>query len=383
MLGQIFSGSMRNKLLLLTGIIVCLLSSCGKEYAYRIEGKLSNLEDPVIYAVFEKEDYKIVDTIECTKPGQFALEQKADGFNSVTLFFENKTRWITAYLQTKDKITVSGDVNYPMQLQVKGNPINDKLSAVRKQLSPLLKEYTDLTNQLHANELNSSEETNITSRMANVNILLNEQVFEYIKEHPDEEASVVLINMFFVEPDDTRRMDELLALLDPQLKNFYLTRDLEQYSIRAKRTSLGAEAPGFSVKNIYGRSVNLDSFSNKYLLLAFTAPWCDMCQTEDLYLDQVATKYPKEQVDILLVSLDSNSREVRTLLEKDPIQWNLVTDSAGQATMMLDLYNVSALPRCFLIDEDGKILLKTDNGIELKQTLTKLFEEKGEDDEKE
>ena len=59
---------------------------------------------------------------------------------------------------------------------------------------------------------------------------------------------------------------------------------------------------------------------------------------------------------------------------KDSIGWNLVTDSAGQAAMLVDLYNVSALPRCFLIDEEGKIILKTDNGVEIKQTLEKLME---------
>ena len=67
-------------------------------------------------------------------------------------------------------------------------------------------------------------------------------------------------------------------------------------------------------------------------------------------------KYPKEKVDMLLVSLDDDQAEVRKVLAKDSIGWNLVTDSAGQAAMLVDLYNVSALPRCFLIDEEGKII---------------------------
>jgi hypothetical protein len=44
------------------------------------------------------------------------------------------------------------------------------------------------------------------------------------------------------------------------LKDFYLVKELEQYSARAKRTALGAEAPDFSVRNIYGNTVSLDSF---------------------------------------------------------------------------------------------------------------------------
>ena len=62
--------------------------------------------------------------------------------------------------------------------------------------------------------------------------------------------------------------------------------------------------------------------------------------------------------------------------KEDSIAWNLVTDSAGQAAMLIDLYNVSVLPRCFLIDEDHKILMKTENGIEIKQTLENLFEDR-------
>lgn len=359
-------------------VIIALLamSSCGKGIAYRVEGNLKNLEDQTIYAVFEGNDRKEVDTITCEKPGQFKIEQAEEGFNCVTLFFDNKEHWVTAYLTPGEKVSISGDARYPLLLQVKGGRTNDELSDFRKEAAPLLKELADLTRQLNSQSLhNTIEETDLSSRIANVNLQLSEAAMAYVKAHPDEAASVVLIQLFFSDPDDTRKMDELLAVLDPKLKDFYLTKELEQYSNRAKRTVLGAEAPNFSVKNVYGEPVSLDSFPGKYVLLTFTAPWCDMCQTEDLYLDKVAMKYPKDKLDILLISLDDNPKEVREVLKKDSIQWNLVTDSAGQAAMLIDLYNVNALPRCFLIDEEGKILLKTENGVEVKQTLEKLFGE--------
>ena len=327
---------MIKKLALIIGFIICL-SSCGKDYVYRIEGELSNLEDQTVYAVFEKDNYKVVDTVACTKPGQFQIDQHEAGFHCVTIFFADKEHWVTAYLEPGETVKITGDANSPLLLQVKGGRTNDKLTAVNMQLS--------------------------------------EEAIRYVKENPNEEASVVLIQSFFSDPDDTRKIDELLALLNPRLKDFYLVKELEQYSARAKRTALGAEAPDFSVRNIYGNTVSLDSFPQKYLLLTFTAPWCDMCQTEDLYLDKVAMKYPKDQLDILLVSLDDNPDNVRDVLKKDSIAWNLVTDSAGQAAMLIDLYNVSVLPRCFLIDEDHKILMKTENGIEIKQTLENLFED--------
>ena len=364
--------NMIRRLLLVVGIIVSL-SSCGGDIAYRIEGKLTNLEDQTLYAVFENEDIKVVDTVTCGKPGEFLIEKKQGDFREVTIFFADKMHWVTAYLEPGETVKITGDANSPLLLQVKGGRTNDKLTAFKKKIAPLLTELTNLSNSLNSKDLNDTiEETDIAARLANVNMQLSEEAIRYVKENPNEEASVVLIQSFFSDPDDTRKIDELLALLNPRLKDFYLVKELEQYSARAKRTALGAEAPDFSVRNIYGNTVSLDSFPQKYLLLTFTAPWCDMCQTEDLYLDKVAMKYPKDQLDILLVSLDDNVRDV---LKKDSIAWNLVTDSAGQAAMLIDMYNVSVLPRCFLIDEDHKILMKTENGIEIKQTLENLFED--------
>lgn len=361
-------------LLLIIGVLLSL-SSCGKGVAYQVEGELSNLEDQTVYAVFENDDIKIVDTITCKKPGQFLIKESREGFQSVTLYFENKTRWVTAYLEPGEKISITGDIKYPSMLQIKGGRINDNLTALRKDMDSLLKEQADLANILNNKDNNNTiEETDVSSRLMNVNHLLSERAMAYVKENPDKEASAILIQNFFVNPDDTRKMDELLAILNPKLKDFYVVKELEQFSANAKRTALGAEAPGFAVKNIYGQPVGLDSFPKKYLLLTFTAPWCDMCQTEDLYLDQVAMKYPKDKLEMLLISLDDKPEEVRKVLAKDSIAWNLVTDSAGQAAMLVELYNVSALPRCFLIDEDGKIILKTDNGVEIKQTLKNLME---------
>lgn len=368
---------MIKRLLLILSILMSL-SSCDEDMAYRIEGKLKNLEDQTLYAVFEGVDIKVVDTITCEKPGQFSIRHKDGDFRDVTLFFENKTHWLTIYLEKGEKVTVTGDANYPSMIEVKGGRINDQLTVLKKEMAPLLKEQADLLAILHKNNKENQnstiEETDVASRLTNVNHLLSEKAMEVIKENPEEEASAVLLDRYFTNPDDTRKMDELLAVLSPKLKDFYLVKTLEEYSAKAKRTALGAEAPDFNVKNIFGEPISLDSFPDKYVLMAFTAPWCDMCQTKNLFLDEMAMKYPKEKIDMLLISLDDNPKEVRKLLAKDTIAWNLVTDSAGQAAMLINLYNVSALPRCFLIDEEGKIILKTDNGVEIKQTLENLIE---------
>lgn len=110
---------MIKKLALIIGFIICL-SSCGKDYVYRIEGELSNLEDQTVYAVFEKDNYKVVDTVACTKPGQFQIDQHEAGFHCVTIFFADKEHWVTAYLEPGETVKITGDANSPLLLQVKG-----------------------------------------------------------------------------------------------------------------------------------------------------------------------------------------------------------------------------------------------------------------------
>ena len=350
------------------------LAACSKDYTYRIEGKLSHLTEPTVYAVFENEQEKKVDTLLCADNGTFELEEQIDGFHSVTLFFEGRSRWVTAYLEPGTTVSIEGDAQSPLLLQVKGGKINDRLAAFKKKQADLFNEMSTLTQQL-GEKANTVEQTDAAARLADVNLRLSEEAAAYVKAHPDEEASVVLIQTFFADPDDTRKIDELLALLDPRLNDFYLVRELEQFSIRSQRIALEAEAPDFTVKNIYGKSMSLDSFANRHLLLAFTAPWCDMCQTEDLSLDEVAMRYSTDQLAILLVSLDDQPASVRESVAKDSIPWNVVTDSAGQAMQLIDLYNFSVLPRCFLIDEEKRIIMKTDNEVEIRQTLERLIAE--------
>ena len=49
--------------------------------------------------------------------------------------------------------------------------------------------------------------------------------------------------------------------------------------------------------------------------------------------------------------------------------------AAGQVTALIDLYSVSELPLCYLIDKDRKILLKSENNLEVKDVLDELLEE--------
>ena len=43
---------------------------------------------------------------------------------------------------------------------------------------------------------------------------------------------------------------------------------------------VGADAPGFSLKDTEGETISLDSLQGKPVVIAFFAPWCPHCQDE-------------------------------------------------------------------------------------------------------
>ena len=352
--------------------VIYLFFSCNEDDTYRITVNLSNLQKQEVYAVFEAPDYRTVDTVLYNGKGAFVIKKEQDNFQTLTLYYENFTKWITVYLEQPQRITISGDAYSPLLVQIKGGRINDLLTDFRKKTATLLNDYSMLSDNSDTMSENRNG-TNRVARLANINSELRIQAEVFIENNPDEEASAILIRDFFVDPDNPELIDNLLEGLNPNLESFYVVQDLKAYTGKAKQTIVGAKAPDFNVRNIYGNLISRDSFSNHHFLLAFTSLWNDECHTKDLQLDEIIASFPKDSLNVILVSLDDNPQELRDLLRKETIRWNIVTDSAGQAIELLDLYNVNVLPRCYLIDREGLIIMKTDNGVELNKMLEGLM----------
>ncbi|MDR0756883.1 MAG: TlpA family protein disulfide reductase [Tannerella sp.] len=347
-----------------------MLAACKEKMAYRVKVDLDNLPEQTLYVVFESADLKIVDTLAYDGRSACVINQAVEGFRTLTLYYNNQTQWITVYLEPYVKMTVTGDARYPQLAEIKGGEINEMLSLFRKGVAPLLKEQADLMRNNFGKEQMAD---NSTSRLANISHELHIQAEAFIRKYPDRKVSAILIGEYFSDPENPLFTDELLAVLDEQLDDFYVVKEIKTFSRKAKRTIVGAQAPDFSVRDIYGKTYDATSFNNSYCILAFVSMWEDMCHTKDLFLDELIEVFSENSVNVVLICLDENPEAIRKAMAKDTVHWNVVTDSAGQAIEMIDTYNVSSIPMCYLIGRTGNIVLKTDNGIELKQKLDELI----------
>jgi peroxiredoxin len=340
---------------------------------YRVEGKLSNLTDETLYVVYASLEKIQIDTVLSDNKGRFLIfhDPKGEDIQMITIYYNNRDSRFSVYPEPGKPVKITGDATNPQLLQIKGGRINDMLSDYKKKATPILAKIADI--QINNKESGSLSGTGL-AELTNLKLELRVVLQDFITKNPKEEASVILISEYFSNPDELEQAEDFLNLLSPELKDFFLVKELRAEIEKIKNTKVGVRAPNFRVTNIYGQTYTINSFADKHFILAFTALWCDLCQPKVMMLDEIVGKYPKDSLEILLISLDDNLAEVREILRKDSIQWNLVADSAGQAIRLFDLYNVNSLPKCFLMDKDGIIRLNTMNREELKQMVEELME---------
>ena len=112
-------------------------------------------------------------------------------------------------------------------------------------------------------------------------------------------------------------------------------------------------APEFALKDSNGKTVRLEDYKGKVVLLDFFATWCGPCKIEIPWFMEMERKNKDRGFAVLGVSMDDEGWDiVKPFLAELGVNYRVVigNDSTAQ------LYGgVDALPTTFLIDRNGKI----------------------------
>jgi cytochrome c biogenesis protein CcmG/thiol:disulfide interchange protein DsbE len=112
-------------------------------------------------------------------------------------------------------------------------------------------------------------------------------------------------------------------------------------------------APEFALKDANGKTVRLEDYKGKVVLLDFFATWCGPCKIEIPWFMEMERKNKDRGFAVLGVSMDDEGWDiVKPFLAELGVNYRVVigNDSTAQ------LYGgVDALPTTFLIDRNGKI----------------------------
>jgi cytochrome c biogenesis protein CcmG/thiol:disulfide interchange protein DsbE len=112
-------------------------------------------------------------------------------------------------------------------------------------------------------------------------------------------------------------------------------------------------APEFALKDADGKTVRLEEYKGKVVLLDFFATWCGPCKIEIPWFMDLERKNKDRGFSVLGVSMDDEGWEVvKPFLADLGVNYRVVIGNDATA----QIYGgVDALPTTFLIDRNGRI----------------------------
>ncbi|MCS6980631.1 MAG: TlpA family protein disulfide reductase [Flavobacteriales bacterium] len=168
-----------------------------------------------------------------------------------------------------------------------------------------------------------------------------------------------------------KKVSEALKQKHPD--NPYVKMLVSNVEVRA-RTAIGAVAPDIRLPDPQGKIRSLHSLRGKYVLLDFWASWCRPCRAENPNLVHAYQKYKEKGFDIFQVSLDRDKNAWIQAIQNDGLSnWHHVSDLKMWDSEPAKLYNVTGIPKSFLLDPNGVIVATDLRGPALEAKLAEIF----------
>ena len=126
-------------------------------------------------------------------------------------------------------------------------------------------------------------------------------------------------------------------------------------------------APDFTLEDIAGKKVSLDSYKGKAVLINFWATWCGPCKIETPWLVELRNQYASKGFEILGLSADDldlddkaklteEKRDIAKFAQQQHMDYPVLINagSLDKAYGGLD-----ALPTSYFVDRSGKVVAAT------------------------
>jgi len=127
----------------------------------------------------------------------------------------------------------------------------------------------------------------------------------------------------------------------------------------------GSMAPEFTLPDVDENNRSLSDYKGKLVLVEFWASWCSYCKEENPVLVMLHNAYKHKGFEILAVSLDTQKSKWMEGIVNENLTFDHVSDLKGFDSPVANMYSVSGIPHMCLVDENGIIILITNNAFDV------------------
>ena len=359
--------------------IVVLSVSCNDKNTYKISGTVEEGDGMMVYLKKEIGDKKFLveDSVE-VKNGTFLLSGKIAQMdkrvlalekNEVSIFLDNEPIEVTAtrLINKEGKKIEAYDLKFTGSQEQEVLKMGKQLEMGKSLMSlggmfAMMKVKDDsvkLDSTWKAMEMLKSE--------------MDKSIKNFIDSNTNRLAITYMIGDFIAREYPFEDVERYYGQLTPDVKASYPGQLLKDKVEKLRFINVGGIAPDIDLPGPDGKNIKLSSLRGKYVLLDFWASWCGPCLAEVPNVKAIYEEYKDKGFEVYGVSLDDKKEAWVNAIEKHGLPWVHVSSLKGWECPVAKRYNVTGIPKMYLLDKEGRIVAMDLRGEVLKEKVASFF----------
>ncbi len=254
------------------------------------------------------------------------------------------------------RLYLGGDIAKMDSLKLLGSKSQEEFVELNKIIAPVKAEMIPLTERYN-HEKDPERAARIGTLFAPYDNWMKNTTYQFILKHPNSYVSLHEL-MNYVTQMGLDSAKYIFNTFDNDLKSSYDGRQVATAIEKIAAVQAGKPSVDFTASDANGLSINLGSFTGKYVLLNFWASWSTASRESNAHIVELYNKYKVDSLVIISIADNDASTDAwkKAALADKIDQWTNLLSGIGTDNDLNEKYAVHFLPTKILIAPDGKIV---------------------------